>query len=104
MIATSTAIEPESAKKTCSRPAGVSATSRSASRTAGAWVSPPNMTCGIASSCALTAAAMCGWLCPWQAHHHELMPSMTRRPSASVSHTPSARSTSSAGRAAGSVA
>jgi hypothetical protein len=48
--ATSTATEPESQKKTCSSPAGVISTSRRASRTAGSWVRPPNMTCAIRAS------------------------------------------------------
>ena len=43
-MATSTATEPESVKKTVCRSGGVSSTSRSARRTPGAWVSPPNMT------------------------------------------------------------
>ena len=50
--ATSTLTEPESAKNTCSRPGGVSVDEllRRAS-IAGWWVSPPNITCAIASSC-----------------------------------------------------
>ena len=44
MIATSTDTEPESAKNTCSSPAGVISTSVRARSTAGACVSPPNIT------------------------------------------------------------
>ena len=54
-IATSTATEPESLKKTWSSSPGASAASRRASRSAGAWVSPPNMMWGMASSWAETA-------------------------------------------------
>ena len=60
LIATSTDTEPESAKNTCSMPAGAISTSRSASRIAGSCVRPPNITCAIRSSCSRTAASSAG--------------------------------------------
>ena len=58
----STATEPESVKNTWSSVPGSSAASRAASRSAGAWVSPPNITCGIVASWPERASAMWGWL------------------------------------------
>lgn len=59
-IATSTATEPESARKTCCSGSGVISTSVAASRTAGSWVSPPNMTWLIRPSCSRTASSSTG--------------------------------------------
>lgn len=50
-------------------------TSSWASRAAGSWVSPPNMTWFIAPSWADRAASRTGWPCPWIAVHQELMAS-----------------------------
>lgn len=61
LIATSTETEPESLKKTCDSPSGASSTSSSASSTAGAWVSPPNMTCDMRPSWSRTASSSTGW-------------------------------------------
>ena len=44
LTATSTDTEPESQKNTCCSGSAVISTSRSASRIAGSWVSPPNIT------------------------------------------------------------
>ncbi len=60
--ATSTDTEPESARKTCSRPGGVISTSLAASRTAGSWVSPPNITCDMRPSWSVAASFSAGWL------------------------------------------
>ena len=51
MTATLTDTEPESEKKTVSRPAGVTCTSSCASRAAGLCVRPPNMTWFMVPSC-----------------------------------------------------
>ena len=61
LIATSTETEPESARNTCSSPAGVISTSSRASSTAGPWVRPPNITWLIAPSWSRTAASSTGW-------------------------------------------
>ena len=52
----------DSVKNTCSSSPGNNAASRAANSTAGACTSPPSITCGMRSSCAATAARMCGWL------------------------------------------
>ena len=61
-IATSTATEPLSAKNTWFKSPGSSAQSFSANASAGSCVKPPNITCGMRSSCRVTAARICGWL------------------------------------------
>ena len=61
LIATSTDTDPESARNTCSSPGGLISTSSSASSTAGAWVSPPNITWAMASSWVRTASSRTGW-------------------------------------------
>ena len=99
--ATSTDTEPESARKTCSSPSGEIETSLSASRTAGAWVSPPNMTCDIRPAWSASAASSSGTAYPCTADHHDAMPSTTSCPPASRSRTPAADSTTRTG--AGSV-
>ena len=75
--ATSTDTDPESLKNTVSKPAGVISTSSCASRAAGSWVSPPNMTWFIAPSWVVSAASSTGWPCPWIAVHQELIASST---------------------------
>ncbi len=50
-------------------------TSSLASRAAGSWVRPPNMTWFIARSWVVSAASRTGWPCPWIAVHHELIAS-----------------------------
>ena len=90
LMATSTETDPESQRKTRWRGAGVTSTSSSASCTAGRCVSPPNMTCDIAPSCAEAAASSSGTAYPWTAAHHDDMPSTSCRPSSSVSVTPAA--------------
>ncbi len=62
LIATSTEIEPESAKNTVVSGSGVISTSSRASSTAGGWVRPPNITCAIRPSWSVTAALSTGWL------------------------------------------
>ena len=64
LTATSTDTEPESLKNTVSRPAGVISTSSCASRAAGSWVSPPNMTWFMVASWRVIAASSTGWPCP----------------------------------------
>ncbi len=59
------------------------------------------MTWDMRSSWDFAAASSSGTRYPWIAAHHDAMPSMTCRPSASVSRTPSALVTSSAGAPAG---
>ncbi|KAF5044084.1 hypothetical protein DSECCO2_495550 [anaerobic digester metagenome] len=61
-MATSTATEPESARKTRVRGAGVISTSLRHSSTAGSWVRPPNMTWAMRESWSVTAALSTGWL------------------------------------------
>ncbi len=61
-IATSTATEPESLKKTWFKSPGARLASRPASVSAGSWVKPPNITCGMRSNCRATASRMWGWL------------------------------------------
>ena len=56
------ATDPESQKNTRSSREGEMATSFSARRTAGSWVSPPNITWAIRPSCSSTAATSLG--CP----------------------------------------
>ena len=97
LMATSTETEPESARKTASSPGGAISTSSSASSTAAGCVMPPNITCAMASSCVRTASSRVGWRCPWMAAHHDDMPSMTCRPSASVSVVPAAATTGTGG-------
>ena len=55
--ATSTAIDPESAKNTRDRPPGAIAVSRVASGSAGSCARPPNITCGIVGELTLDAPA-----------------------------------------------
>ena len=50
LIATSTDTEPESARNTCSSPAGVISTSSRARSTAAGWVRPPSITWLMAAS------------------------------------------------------
>lgn len=76
--ATSTDTDPESLKNTVSSPAGVMLTSSWASRAAGSWVSPPNMTWFMAASWSDSAASSTGWPWPWIAVHQELMASSAR--------------------------
>ena len=90
LIATSTATEPESARKTCSRRSrrggGASSASRRPSSIAGSWVSPPNITWHIRSELRREPRRPApGTAYPWIAHHHDDIPSMTSRPSASRS-------------------
>ncbi len=99
MRATSTAIDPESAKKTRVSPGGAMAESRAASVRAGSCARPPNITCGIAASCRSTASRMYGWLYPWQTLHHDAMPSMSSRPSARTIRHPCVRTTGNGGGA-----
>ena len=95
-MATSTDTEPESEKNTASRAGSVIASRRRDNSTAGAWVSPPNMTWDIVAACRCAAATRRGCECPWHAAHQLLMPSMSSRPSASVSVVPAADATGSA--------
>ena len=78
LTATSTLTEPESEKKTVSRPAGVTSTRSCASRAAGSWVSPPNMTWFSTVNCSAIAASSTGWPWPWIAVHQEAIASSTR--------------------------
>ncbi|BDB42931.1 hypothetical protein IWGMT90018_33770 [Mycobacterium kiyosense] len=77
LTATSTDTDPESLKKTVSRPGGVISTSSCANRAAGSWVRPPNMTWFMVASWAVIAASRTGWPWPWIAVHHELIASST---------------------------
>ncbi len=61
LTATSTDTEPESHRNTCRNGSGVISTSLAASRMAGSWVSPPNITWLIRPSCSVTAASSTGW-------------------------------------------
>ena len=64
-------------------PRAPATTSRSASRTAGAWVSPPNITCAIRPSLVgVAAASSSGTAYPWIAAHHDDIPSTSSVPSA----------------------
>ena len=95
-IATSTATDPESARNTLASAAGARFTSRRPSSTAGVWVSPPNMTWLIRSSCARAATSSSGTAYPWIAHHHDAIASTTSRGSPSTrsrSRVPDADST-----------
>ena len=58
--ATSTDTEPESEKNTVSRPAGVMSTRSCASRAAGSWVRPPNMTWFMVCNWRVIAASSTG--------------------------------------------
>ena len=93
-MATSTETDPESQKNTFCNFGGVISIKRLASVTAGSWVSPPNITWLIFSSCPLTASFMCGLLYPCATAHHDDIPSMSSEPSAIFSLTPRADSTS----------
>ena len=95
--ATSTEMEPESAKKTRSSPAGAIAASFSASATAGSCVKPPNITWQSFPDCRRIASTIAGWLCPCATHHQLETASISVRPSASVRFTPSADFTSRTG-------
>ncbi len=95
--ATSTDTEPESAKNTRVSEVGVISTSCRASRTAGSWVSPPNITCAIRSTWSRSARFRTGWAYPWIAAHHDDIPSTSSRPSANRSRVPLADATGSTG-------
>src|SRR5439155_14656145 len=88
LIATSTLTDPESHRNTWSSP--LRSTRRAQSRTAGSWVRPPNITWLMRPIWACTAASRAGCRYPWIAAHHELIPSTSCRPSATVSRTPAA--------------
>ena len=74
--ADSMAVEPLSEKKTLFRALpGERAASSAASCAAGGCVKPRNDVCATRSSCALIAAVMRGWLCPWMLVQMEELPS-----------------------------
>ena len=70
---------------------------RRASLSAGSLARPPNITWGMRSSCAATAARMWGWLYPWQAVHHDAMPSISSRPSERTMRVPLVAATGNGG-------
>ena len=95
--ATSTEMDPESAKNTRSRPGGANAINRSASSTAGPWVKPPNITWHILSLWRRIASTIDGWLWPCATHHQLDTASISRRPSDSSISTPLAERASRTG-------
>ena len=68
-MATSTAVEPSSEKKTRSSPAGSTPTSSAASRAAGSCVKPAKITCSSVRACSAMASAMAGCACPCRFTH-----------------------------------
>ena len=103
LIATSTDTEPESAKNTCSSPAARARSGARPARTAGSWVSPPNITCAIgrAARAARHRAAGGGSRGSRTTTTTSRPPARARRPAAGARR--SGRATGSGGSAAGSA-